>query len=250
MADFSDAKLNEIVDSGYEFKSSEYISRAFAIFKQSPGAFIGFVLVGFVILMVLGIIPIVNIVANLISPVLFAGIYIVARKIDTNQSFEFGNFFDGFKRNPGQIMLASILMGLIALVCAIPMIVGMVPMFSSGGDPGAMFFIGLLVSMVIIFYLMVSWIFTVQLIVFHDMQAWQAMQASMKIVKGKWWSVFGFILMLGLMNILGAICLGIGLLVTMPVSQISMYTAFADVTRMNEDSQMDIMDHLVDEDSM
>ncbi|MEM7103430.1 MAG: glycerophosphoryl diester phosphodiesterase membrane domain-containing protein [Bacteroidota bacterium] len=250
MADFSDDKLNEIVDSGYEFRSSEYISKAFAIFKQTPGSYIGFVLLAFVVLMILGIIPLVNILANFLSPVLFAGIYIVSQKIDTNQNFEFSNFFDGFKRNPGQIILASILMGLIACAAAIPMIVGLVPMMMSGTEPGAMFFLGLLVSMVIIFYLMVSWIFTVQFIIFHNMQAWQAMQASMKLVKGKWWSVFGFIIMLGFMNMLGALCLLVGLLVTMPVSQIAMYTAFSDVTRMNEDAQMDIMDHLVDEDSV
>ena len=158
--------------------------QGFDLFKQSPGSFIGFTLLAGFIVGVLGSIPVVSIVVNLISPVLFAGVYIVSQKIDTNQPFEFSNFFDGFKRNWGQIILASILMGLIALVCAIPMIVGLVPIFDSG-EPGAMFFIGMLVSMSLIFYLMVSWIFTVQLIIFHDVQAWQAMQKAFLETKAK-----------------------------------------------------------------
>ncbi len=48
----------------------------------------------------------------------------------------------------------------------------------------------------------------------------------------------------------GALALLVGLFVTIPVTYISLYTAFADITRMNENQEMDIMDHLVDEEQI
>jgi uncharacterized membrane protein len=54
-----------------------------------------------------------------------------------------------------------------------------------------------------------------------------AMKASGNVAKGNWINLILLFIVLGLLQILGVICLGIGLLVTIPVGHVALYFAYA-----------------------
>lgn len=53
-----------------------------------------------------------------------------------------------------------------------------------------------------------------------------SIQRSMTIVKHRWWNIFGFGFVLLLINMAGAICFAVGLLVSIPVSAVATLIAF------------------------
>ena len=54
-----------------------------------------------------------------------------------------------------------------------------------------------------------------------------AMKASRNVAKGNWIRLILLFIVLGLLQILGVICLGVGLLVTIPVGHVALYFAYA-----------------------
>ncbi|MEG6509853.1 hypothetical protein V6C03_12855 [Methyloligella sp. 2.7D] len=54
----------------------------------------------------------------------------------------------------------------------------------------------------------------------------EAMKASNEITRGHKWQLLGFLIVLWLINLVGALALGIGLLVTVPVTVLSIIEAY------------------------
>ena len=99
----------------------------------------------------------------------------------------------------------------------------------------------------IILYLAVSFIWAPHLILFANKRAWESMETSRNIIKKDFWNFVGFGMLLGLINIAGALFFGIGLLYTIPASACALYLAFEDVTEMRlENNDGYIERHLVD----
>lgn len=55
----------------------------------------------------------------------------------------------------------------------------------------------------------------------ENMNVIDSLKESMRITKGNFWKIFGFIITLVIINILGAIPFGLGLIITIPVSLLS-----------------------------
>lgn len=56
---------------------------------------------------------------------------------------------------------------------------------------------------------------------YENMKAVDSLKESMKITSGYFWKIFGFVILLIIINILGAIPFGLGLIITIPVSVIA-----------------------------
>ena len=134
---------------------------------------------------------------------LAAGFLLVAFYIESGRVIVFENFFDGFKH------FAALL--LFSLVSTVLIFVGFLALILPG------------------IYLSVGYIFTPFFIVFRKMDFWQAMEASRKLVHPQWFSIFGFLMVLALINLLGFLALGVGLLITVPLSYCALYAAFDDI---------------------
>ena len=59
-----------------------------------------------------------------------------------------------------------------------------------------------------------------------DLSFTDAMKASRNLAKGNWIKIIMLFILLGLLQIVGAICFGIGLLVTIPVGHLALYYAY------------------------
>jgi uncharacterized membrane protein len=199
-----EAKYNKLLSEGYEFKYADYIKKGFDIFKKNPGNFIAFILVMFVINLGLGLIPVAgSIAALLINPCMYAGLILVARKMDRGESTEFGDFFSGFNYFT-QLFVGSLIVGIFVAIGMIFLVI-----------PGI--------------YLAVAWSFFSLFIIFANKEFWPAMEYSRKLINKEWFAFLGFFIILILINLAGAICLGVGLLVTIPATLIAVFAAYDDI---------------------
>ncbi len=188
----------------------EYLKKGWELFKRYPGGFIGFVLVYLLIQIALSIIPIVGRVAIFVVSVpLFMGNFIVSAKLLQGRTPQFGDFFLGF-RFFVPLLLTALVGGLLILV-------------------------GLLLLIIPGIYLGVSYLFAKILVVDRRLDFWPALELSRRSVQPIWFSMFGFALLLALVNLLGFIALGVGFLVTFPVSGCAVTAAYADIFGLQSD---------------
>lgn len=204
----SEKSIDSILQQGYEVKIGEYLQRGWEIMKQNLGGFIGFTaILGLIaaipVLAPERLMPLANAFVNVISPVLSAGFLIVAFKIIKRQATEFGDFFQGFTRFL-PIFLTSLLVGIFV-------------------------FIGFVLLVIPGIYLGVAYSFAIAFVVGKNIDFWEAMESSRKIITRKWFSFFAFLIVLGLINIAGALLLGIGLLFTFPLTSCAIAAAFEDI---------------------
>lgn len=235
--------LNDILLNGYETHTSQYISKGYEIFKQNAGGFIGFIILAFFIRTIAAFIPAIGTVFSIILIPLYIGVNIVAKKIDQNEPYEFGNFFDGYKKM-SPLIGAAFIQGLLAIAM---MLIAFVPFFLSYGidffstlenssisDSRFMTLIITMVILIVLFiFIFVAWTLSSQLIVFNNNGAWQSMEISRKIVSKKYFNWLGFVILLALINFAGALCFLIGLLITIPTKLCAMYVAYEDVVSLN-----------------
>lgn len=259
MTETQKQRLEEIIEHGYEFHFGEYISRGFNIIGKSTGAFIGYTLVFFMIIMFTSMIPVVGSLAMVVlSPALSVGFYIYAHRLENDMHPEFGDFFKGFD-HVGQLVLTYIVMSIILLLSAAPMLIAV----SSSGflqwywelimDPQNADVLNFpdfpfwsLILLLPMIYLSVAYKWAYPFVVFYNLSFWDAMEYSRRIVSKNWFMIFLFAIVAGIIGGLGVILFLIGVLYTVPAMICADYAAFADVTGLNLEEEGDISEHLVD----
>ena len=240
--------LSSLLANGYETNSVDYIKKGFELFKQDIGPFLGFLLIIAVAEIIISMIPYIKgLVGALIAPII-AGGFLVAKMIDKKEPHTFNNFFDGTK-NYVNLFVVTLIPTLIMAV--IFLIVGgwayfkisflgikptfnfndinsfrgysaMAGMASRAGLAG-------LISIVLTVFLMLGTF----LVLFENFEPVKALDISRKIVSKKFFNWLGFVFLIGVFNFAGALCLVVGLLVTIPSSICALYVAYEDVVGLN-----------------
>ncbi|NTW81866.1 MAG: hypothetical protein HGB36_00635 [Chlorobiaceae bacterium] len=181
----------------------EYIGQAWKMFKEHVGEFVGFTLIIFVASALSSKIFAGSIVISAAASSFYAGYAIAAFRILTGQPFEFSDFFKGFNY--------------------------FLPLFLAGLAGGFLVMIGLALLVIPGIYLAVCYMFTTFLIIDYRMEFWQAMETSRKIITKHWFAFFGFTFVLFLVNLLGVLALGIGILVSIPVTACASAIAYKEI---------------------
>jgi uncharacterized membrane protein len=233
-------KLQNHLANGYDVKISDYITEGYEIFKKNAGGFIGYTVLYFVITIILGFIPLVNLANSIIiSPCLVFGFYLVAKKVSEGTIPDFGLFFKGFDYF-GKIIVINLIIFAIILACILPILfmIGFNFLsFSNSSDTAEAIrniFTSTSITLILVFILALifitsCWIFATQFAVFHNMESWQAMEISRKLVMKNWLMIFLFLIVLGVIAIIGAMFCGIGLIVAIPLIYCSLYASFKDL---------------------
>ncbi len=227
-----------------------WLTEAWNYFTNSPVQWIGIVVVLFVIQLVLGLIPLIGALAQiLLSPIFVGGIMLGCRDIDEGQSIEFRHLFAAFDQYAGRLATVGGLyfagMIVVMLVAGIlAMIMGMGGGLMAGlaamGDPdvgGAVATgaagMGMLVFMLLMLALMLpvimAYYFAPVLVVLHDLQPVEAMKQSfagcLKNVLP--FLLYGIVVMVA--GIVAMLPLMLGFLVLMPMILASIYIAYKDI---------------------
>jgi uncharacterized membrane protein len=181
----------------------DYFKAGWGLFKQYPGGFVGFCLLYLVIQAALNGIPYVGVVAAAVSTPMIMGNFIVSAKLLHGQHPEFRDFFAGF-RYFLPLLLLTLVSGLAIVIGTLLLII-----------PGI--------------YLAVAYMFAAYLVVDRRLDFWPAMELSRRTINPRWFGYFGFTLLLVLLNLAGILLLGVGLLVTVPLSFCVVTAAYADI---------------------
>ena len=200
----------------------EYLKTGWDLFKRYPGWYIGFCLAYVAIEMVLAFIPWIGRVASfVIGPALLMGNFIVSAKLLQGHTPQFSDFFLGFR------FFFPLL--LTALVGALLTSIGFLLLIIPG------------------IYLLIGYIFASSLVVDRRLDFWAALELSRRTVNPIWFGMFGFLLLLMLINLAGIVALGIGSLVTIPVTMCTLTAAYADLFGLQSDYSEDFPDNLPSE---
>lgn len=273
---FNQNRIQELIDQGYNFDMGKYISEGIELVKKEIGLFVGYSLVAILIIgvastasgflkflrpdsMALQFISqfTTQIITQLVSPPLMAGFLIASHKLYNNEILDFGDFFKGFDYYKELVLQGFIVLG-ISLVIFSPLLLEFVILGGFdilgidrlGAADFAIFGLTGLILFIVYVYVMVSYLFASAFVVFGQMEAWPALEASRKIVAQNFFPVLGFTIVLGILGIAGYLLCCVGLLFALPVVQAAIYSAFKDIMNFDHPQQGqggdDIYDHLVD----
>jgi uncharacterized membrane protein len=228
----------------YNLEIGGCISRGWELLKNNFGTVFGggavYLLIQIAI-SALGNIPIVGPLISLANIVFVAGpmlggVYYFLLKNIRHQPVEIGDIFAGFHICYWQLVLGYLVMTFIAVLLAIPggviMAISIVPMARNQAVDAthiAMAAVGFLVLLIPLIYVGVSWLFALPLIIDKQMNFWAAMTKSRQMVSEHWWTVFGFLMVCGLVNCAGIIVCCLGLFVTIPIVFGALMYAYEDV---------------------
>ncbi len=138
-------------------------------------------------------------------PPLYAGFYLVANKLSRGEEVIYPDFFAGFRFWIPAAVVSLLSQTLIAL--------GLIALIIPG------------------IYLAVSYLFAIPMGIFGGLDPWAAMEWSRKLITRNWWRLFGLLLILVVLNLLGLVLAGIGLLLTIPLTFLVLYVVFEELTR-------------------
>lgn len=213
---------------------ASWLGSGFEFFKQSPGGWILTLIVGFVLMMVLMIIPIGNFVMHITGPLWLGGIMIGLRAQSAGEDFKVGYLFAGFKQKFGPLFL----LGLLAFVISFAVmaaVMGQAYFQMIQGDVDAMaesassILLGILIATALLLPLSMAIWFAPALIVLNDVGVIKAMKLSFvaclkNILPLLLWSILSTLLM-----IVASIPLGLGLLIAVPMLYGSTFAAYKEI---------------------
>ncbi len=186
----------------------DYIKQGWEMFKEHVGEFLGFTLIIFVAYAVSSKLAFAgSLIISAVVASLSAGYSIAAFKLMSGQQFEFADFFKGFNY--------------------------FLPLFLASLAGGFLVGIGLALLIIPGIYLAVSYMFATFLILDYRMEFWQALETSRKIISKNWFAFLGFAFALFAINLLGCLALGVGLLVTIPVTSCAAAIAYKEIVGLN-----------------
>lgn len=230
-------------------RGASWIAEAWTIFTRNGWLWIGGVLVLWVLQMAASMVPLLgSIVGVVLSPLIYAGAYMVAKKSDCGEEVRFEDFFAGFQSRAGMLAaLGGVSLAMLAGILAIGFGIGWLLL---GGDVLSIFqtmeqgslapadvsaqatkvlLLVLIIMALMIPYMALIWFATPLLLFSEDMRLGRALGWSLvgslknilpMMLYGLLLTVLMFVAMLPLM---------LGLLVLMPVMLITVYTSFRDI---------------------
>ena len=195
-----DALANEILARDYTLDIGSCLSRAWATITSDFWPIIG---ISALILVLLGVSGAAYVSIVVAGP-LVAGLYWYYLKLVRGERAEMGDAFAGFSLVFLQSFLGALVSGLLAgigfLFCLVPGI-----------------------------YLVVSWHFTLALIIDKRLGFWDAMEVSRKVITRRWWNFFALGILCWLINLGGILLLCVGTFVTVPLTMLALMYAYEDI---------------------
>jgi len=202
-------KASELGEKGYYFNKVYYFQKAWnlispywMILSAFTALYVGFLYIS------LRNPDFGQIAQMIVAGPISAGYYLTINKIRKGEVISFSNFFDGFKMFM-PVMIVSMLSGLIISIGMLLLVL-----------PGIFF--------------SVIYLFAMPLVVFGKLDFWPAMESSRIIITRNFTEAFLFGLMIVGVNILGLLALGLGVLITIPLSYAVILMAYEDIYNFDE----------------
>jgi len=213
-----------------------WLMAGFRYFRQSALQWVLTCIAGFMLMLVLGLLPLINVITMALTYVWVGGLMLGLKAQHDGKDFKIAYLFAGFKKNTGSLVLLSILLFVVMLaIMAITVGSFMFQVFASTANPDAMATsllsgaFNFLLAMAIMIPVYMAFWFAPLLIVLHEVPIVKSLQMSffgcMKNILP--FLVYGILLLV--IFVVGFIPLGLGLLVVMPVLFGSMFASYKEI---------------------
>jgi uncharacterized membrane protein len=223
-----------------------WIQDAWGLFKQAPWAWIGAVLLFYLIVILVSLVPLIGgLATTILGPMFTAGLMLGAQAQDRGEGFKVGRLFAGFSARPGPLALVGVVY--LGLALLIGLVVGLLFFLMIGSSgmmaPGAtmtpdqfevmaagpQFMLPVLIALLLGFPLAMAMFFAPALVALDAVPVMQAFKLSflgcLKNILP--FLVFGLIALV--LFFVSAIPFLLGWIVVMPVLTIAVYTAYRDI---------------------
>jgi hypothetical protein len=145
-----------------------------------------------------------SLVSTVLSTIMMGGLMKYYLKLLRGEAATIGDAFSGFSLAAGPLALLGLVTGLLT-------------------------FIGYALCLLPGVYLNVAWLFAIPLVIDRQMDFWNAMELSRKVVSKHWFVVFAFGLIAGLVASSGIVVCCVGIFVTIPLGVMSLLCAYEDI---------------------
>ena len=223
-------------------------SEGWRLFAAAPMIWIAITVILFVVMLLVGFIPILGTVATtLLGPVFAGGVMIGCRSLDHGGELKIEHLFAGFSDRLAPLMIVGAIYLVGSFLIVMIVLAGMAAAIGFGGisallsgDPshaalailtgfgfGAL--LALLVGFLLGIPLMMAFWFAPALVVFRNEEPWSAMKSSFSASLVDWLPMFVYGLVGIALAIVASIPLMLGWLVLAPVFAASVYASYKDI---------------------
>lgn len=227
---------SRVVAAGNAF---DWLKQGWALFVVNPGVWIAMTVVLLVIVLGLNIVPLIgSLAANLLTPMLGAGLLRACQNAAEGQPLEIADLFAGFKHNTGNLVMLGVLYMAAMLIVFLLVIVlggGSVAGGLMMGRPAGigLAFGGLMLAMLLslalsVPLLMALW-FAPALVLFNNMRPVDALKASFNACLRNTVPFVVYSLIVMVLIFFAALPVGLGFLVLIPVLSGSVYASYRDI---------------------
>lgn len=219
-----------------------WLTKAFGMFKDQFGTWLGIGVVYLIIIMVASFIPIVNILVSFLAIIFIGGVIRGSHAQATGEGLRFDHLFSAFSTHfaPLAILVLLYIVAIIIIMIPLVIIFGIIFYVMGSSDfmttgqfgPGMLlaFSLVFLVAMLAFIPVMMALWFAPALIVLHDISPFDAMKMSFRGCLKNLLPFLVFGLVTPIIMMLGVIfTIGIGFLVIVPVGMITYYVSYRDV---------------------
>jgi len=212
------------------------LGRSFDFWKANLLPLVGVTFVVFLITGILGLVPILGALCNIVlSGVFYGGLYYYYLGKMRGEPRELGDAFAGFSKAFGPLALGSVfivlltILAIVVLLCPWFVFIALAGKSHMDKATALVAIPGILICCLPIIYLSISWAFTFVLIIDRGLSPWTAMEVSRRVVTKQWFRVFFTMLLGGILAMLGLIGLIIGVFFTMPLAVGALLCAYEDL---------------------
>lgn len=216
-----------------------YVRKSYELYKANFGPLFIATLVVLAIIGASGSIP----GGFLLTGILHAGLYWFFLKWIRGSKAELGDVFAGFQRQPGQLILAGLVMGIVPVIVIfivglpfwIPFFAGIIGSASTGHDPGNLVAnlgwlgcFGIGIGCLVAFALYVMWMFAYPLIIDKGLKFWPAMELSRRVVMKQFFGYLWLNILCGLLAMAGLLACIVGVIFVAPICAGAIAYAYED----------------------
>lgn len=245
--------LNEKLHSKISMPIGDILSDSFDLFGKGAGMYIGFTFLMFLLLIIVGgvtvLVPFVGValfvfIALVAAPALQVGVGRFTKNLKEDRNPQFSDFFSGFQYNLGQLVLQGFIISLISSAIAFglntdlylayynvginydgdfqELAVELVEINELYNQTTVLSFFGTLFS----YYIALGLSLTPYIVSFYKVNAFTGMDISFRAINKVVFNAVAIQFVLGVIAVMGAIVLLIGLFATLPIAFIGSYLMF------------------------
>ena len=231
-----------IVSATGTLRVGDCVRQGWQVYRQDPWRITGIIALVFVAQFLLNSIPLAGaLLAFLLNGPILGGIYNFCHQVIHGHTRGLQDVIDIVKTRLLPCFLATTVSSLLAFG---PFLLSLIPaaaLFGASGvvmeeitkHPNLILGMGLplLAGFLGMMYFFICWSFAVPIAACSETDFWESLKLSWQGVRKNFWAYLGLLILLGGINLIGMLCLGLGLFITIPITFLATMSAYDQIFR-------------------